>query len=245
MKILQHTVILESMTPEPLELIKRMGQKCWQSESKRTPEQFAKMLINKTHESVLEHASMSVSIITDRGITHEIVRHRIGCSYSQESTRYVKYDGDMEVMDQGLKDLGFDSFESAIHKIEDTYAGLIKDGNKAQVARSVLPNALKADIGMTANFKAWRHFLKLRLSPAAHPSIRKISRAIHNLLPPVITSDICIGCGNKPYEWDSCDFQDDDVCIGQQILGNDGIIAWESRFGAPPPDRLFPLCKCK
>jgi len=238
MKILQHTVTLESMTPEPLELIKKMGSKCWQSESKRTPEQFTKMLINKGHESVLEHASMSVMIITDRGITHEIVRHRIGCSYSQESTRYVKYDGDMEVMDQGDIKM-FDAFESSILHAERSYADMIAAGDKAQIARSILPNALKADIGMTANFKAWRHFLKLRLSPAAHPSIRKISRDIYDLLPPVIVSDICRGCGNKPYVW----YYWTPSCV--DIRDTDDNTIWKLESGAQPPNKCFPMCCCK
>jgi thymidylate synthase (FAD) len=191
MKLLKQSVVMESMTPEPLELIMTMGKKCWQSEPKRSPDSFARMLIKRGHESVLEHASMSVSIITDRGITHEIVRHRIGCSYSQESTRYVKY-GDIEVIDQNIEE---EVFAETVAVIESAYADLLDSDHKAQIARSVLPNCLKADIGMTANFRAWRHFLKLRLSPHAHPMIREVSRLVYKMLPTVITSDICFGCG--------------------------------------------------
>lgn len=234
MKILEHKVTLESMTLEPLELIMTMGKKCWQSEPKRSAESFCAMILGKGHESVLEHASMSVSIITDRGITHEIVRHRIGCSYSQESTRFVKYDGDMEVMDQGLKDYGFDVFESAILKIEDAYEQLIDYDYKPQIARSVLPNALKADIGMTANFRAWRNFLKLRLPPFAHPSIRLVAKQIYDLLPSVVVGDICSGCGNKPYRYEN------------GIIHNGASYVWvaSENLNNPPPDKCFPLCKC-
>ena len=241
MKILGQIVTLEAVTPNPLELIMLMGKKCWQSEPKRTAEEFTRMLISRGHESVLEHASMSVSIQTDTGITHEIVRHRAGTAYSQESTRYVKYDGDMEFIDQGLKDAGFDVFEDALHKVESAYAALLEQGHKPQIARSLLPKCLKADIGMTANFRAWRHFLRLRLGPAAHPSIRTVAGMVYLLLPPVITEDICMGCGCKPYKWS--------LLIkyggreGAVIRDLDGKEVWQLSDGAPS-DKYFPLCKC-
>ena len=243
MNLLNQSVTCEAMTYEPLALIKRMGQKCWQSDSNKSPEDFCSMLIKVGHESVLEHASMSVSIQTDRGITHEIVRHRIGCSYSQESTRYVKTE-DIQVIDQRIEK-GFGEWENTLLSIEHTYNSLLEAGHKKQIARSILPNCLKADIGMTANFRAWRHFLKLRLSPKAHPMIRQIAQGIHDLLPPVIVSDICKGCGNKPYQWDPCDWDWNDKCVGAQILGEGGQEVWILDSGVPPPDYCFPLCVCK
>ena len=243
MKILNHVVTFESMTPDALELIMRMGKKCWQSEPTKSPEEFTKMLIRRGHESVLEHASMTVSIMTDRGITHEIVRHRIGCSYSQESTRYVKYD-DMEVMTQGEECDQDPSFLCVLEHAEREYGFLIDKGFKPQIARSVLPNALKADIGMTANFRAWRHFLRLRLSPYAHPSIRNVARAIWCMLPDAVVSDICAGCGCKPYKWS--ELTDNVQKASHGIIDVRSLdIEWSNNQNIAPPEWCFPLCKCK
>jgi thymidylate synthase (FAD) len=179
---------------------------------------------------------MSVTIVTDRGITHEIVRHRIGCSYSQESTRYVKYDDDdgMEFMTQSEECDDDESFKCVLEHAQREYGFMILKGFKPQIARSVLPNALKADIGMTANFRAWRHFLKLRLSIHAHPSIRNVARAIWCMLPEAVVSDICAGCGCKPYKWTL-----------DGVLDFDGQAIWSMGSGNPPPDYCFPLCRCK
>lgn len=231
MKVLEQCVTLVTMTPEPLAVIKRMGEICYQSDSSKTDEVFCKMLINRGHVSVLEHASMSVIFDTDRGISHEIVRHRVGCSYSQESTRYVKY-GDLNVMRQEVAE-AFDTWEGAMLAAEAAYSDLIDKGMKPEVARSVLPTCVKTQIGMTANFTAWRHFLRLCLSPKAHPMIRKVAAAVWLMLPRVVTSDICMGCGCKPYVWSNNP-------IGIHL---DSELLWTPEKGAPK-DRYFPLCCC-
>ena len=152
------------------------------------------MLIKRGHESVLEHASATFKITTDRGITHEIVRHRIA-SFSQESTRYVDYmvkeDGEAVeskainikvILPIGLDDGQMDVWSRAMIKAEEYYEDLRRSGCPPQVARDVLPTCLKADIVMTCNFREWRHFIKLRASKAAHPKIQVIAKGIHAAL---------------------------------------------------------------
>jgi thymidylate synthase (FAD) len=167
----------------PLLTIEQAGRTCYKSESKITDDSalaFAKMIISRGHESVIEHVSASVKFITNRGVTHELVRHRL-CSFSQESTRYVKYEGDMEFIrpvwwsewDKPQQDCWIASLEQA----ERSYSELLKRGSRPEQAREVLPNSLKTEIVMTANMREWRHVFKLRCSEAAHPQIRQLMRS--------------------------------------------------------------------
>jgi thymidylate synthase (FAD) len=147
---------------------------------------FIRMILKRGHESVIEHASAGFLIVTDRGVTHEIVRHRLA-SYSQESTRYCNYNkeqfgGEITV----IQPPGLDScnqaryaWEESVKTAEWSYNMMVGKGIKPEIARSVLPNSLKSEIGMTANFREWRHFLRLRTSPAAHPQMREIAEMIH------------------------------------------------------------------
>lgn len=199
MKLTSMAVELLSITPNSLQLIERAGRVCYKSEGKTcdgSAEQFVRKLVHTLHhESVIEHASATLWIRCDRGISHEIVRHRIA-SYSQESTRYVKYDGGMEVIlpdnltiDQNV------AFVDALHAAENAYALLRKSGAPAQVCRDVLPTCLKTEIVMTANFREWRHFISLRGSKAAHPKIRVIAAEVLRLLSrecPVVFEDLII-----------------------------------------------------
>ena len=194
MNVVKQSVEMMAMTEEPLKLIERAGRTCYKSEAKITAdsaERFVKKIIIRGHDSVLEHASMTVRIITDRGISHEIVRHRIGMSYSQESTRYVKYDGGIEVIKPPfLVGLALDNWQASTEDSQSAYIGMIKKGVSRQWARSVLPTCLKTEIVVTGNFRSWRHFLRLRMSHAAHPQIREIAVWISALLPPVIWRDL-------------------------------------------------------
>jgi thymidylate synthase (FAD) len=169
----------------PLELIELAGRTCYKSEDKITPESsrgFVKRLLESGHHSVIEHASASIKFITDRGVTHELVRHRLA-SYSQESTRYCNYGGDDIQFIKPVwlsKTLSHDN-EDAMHtwlcimqETETAYKVLIKKGWRPEQARSVLPNSLKTEIIMTANLREWMHVFKLRCSKAAHPQIREL-----------------------------------------------------------------------
>lgn len=174
--------------------IERIGRVCYKSEDKITDdsaEKFIKMIISNGHESVLEHHSLTFKIICDRGISHELVRHRIA-SYSQESTRYVNYESDdiQFIKPSKIKEFDLTScggternkeylcWKNACFDAESKYYDLRDLGVKPENARSVLPNCLKTEIVMTANIREWRHFLQLRTSPAAHPDMQVIAYMI-------------------------------------------------------------------
>ena len=191
-----------------LQKLERCGRVCYKSEDKITEgsaEKFIGMILKSGHESVLEHEKLTVKFICDRGVTHEIVRHRIA-SYSQESTRYCNYS-----KDKFGNELTFirpcfwadDSEEYAVWKqamedIEKSYVKLISLGAKPEEARSILPNSLKTEIVCTMNLREWRHFFRLRTAERAHPQIREISVALLDELKkriPVIFDDINISDG--------------------------------------------------
>jgi thymidylate synthase (FAD) len=177
MKIIDQSWEWLQKPENPLELIEQAGRTCYKSECKGAPEKFVKMLLSRGHETPIEHVSASVKIITNRGVTHELVRHRLA-SYSQESTRYVNYSGNMEF----IRPVWWDNWSGqeqavwkyAISQAEMSYCDLIKRGNRPEQAREVLPNSLKSEIVMTANLREWRHIFKLRCSKQAHPQIRAL-----------------------------------------------------------------------
>ena len=190
MKVIKPSV--EIMTTEDyISMIKRIelaGRTCYKSEEnvkEDSAERFIMAIMNKKHESVLEHANVTVRVICDRGVTHEIVRHRIA-SYSQESTRYCNYANDKfgnEItviepcfLENGTEnyDLWFNSCENA----EKMYFKMLENGMTPQEARSVLPNSLKTEIVMTMNIRSWRNFFKLRCSKDAHPQMREVAEMI-------------------------------------------------------------------
>ena len=173
---------------ELLKKIEKIGRVCYKSESKITQDSASKFIANiikSGHESVIEHEKISVRIICDRGVTHEIVRHRIA-SYSQESTRYCNYANEKFGKELTLIKPIFwaeDSEEykcwfETMQKIENSYNYLIEKGVKPQEARSLLPNSLKTEIIVTMNLREWRHFFKLRTSLRAHPQMREIACTI-------------------------------------------------------------------
>jgi thymidylate synthase (FAD) len=186
-----------------LKRIEAAGRTCYKSEDKITADsakKFVASIMESGHESVIEHESVSVRIICDRGVTHEIVRHRLA-SYSQESTRYCNYSKDKFGNQINVID-AMPYFKSVASRrlwidtmmvLEGAYAVLIKNGEKPQMARSVLPNSLKTEIVMTCNVREWRHFFKLRTSNAAHPQMREIACPMldeFKKLIPVIFDDI-------------------------------------------------------
>lgn len=168
----------------PLEIIEAAGRTCYKSEDKITQDsarKFVEMVLKRGHESVIEHASASVRFITNRGVTHELVRHRL-CAFSQESTRYVNYGGTAiqfikPVWWEGTDCVGRDLWESAMIVAEEVYGNLIKSGWRPEQAREVLPNSLKTEIVTTANLREWRHIFRLRTSNAAHPQMRDLMRS--------------------------------------------------------------------
>lgn len=182
--------ILTPITREAfLDSIERAGRVCCKSEDKITEDsasKFVRMLTQRGHEAMIEHApSLSVKFICDRGVSHEIVRHRIA-SFAQESTRYCNYSqekfrNEITVIKPLFWDWGTpqcNAWIDACEKAEQTYFDLLDSGATPQEARSVLPNSLKIEIIMTANIREWRHFFKLRTSKEAHPQMREIARPL-------------------------------------------------------------------
>lgn len=162
-----------------LKLVEKAGRTCYKSEDKITEDSamgFVRKITQLGHHSVIEHFNITARIITDRGVTHELVRHRIA-SYSQESTRYCNYghDGEISVIEpQGMSNEQRTAWIEAMEATEKCYLEMIKNGASPQIARSVLPNALKTEIVMTTNLREWLHVFKLRRSPASHPQIIEV-----------------------------------------------------------------------
>lgn len=179
------------------------GRTCYKSESNITDEsarEFVASIIKRGHESVLEHEKVSVKIICDRGVSHEIVRHRIA-SYSQESTRYCNYSkdrfgGELTVIAPHFWEEDSDEYATwyaAMEAAERAYNSLVLSGAKPEEARTVLPNSLKTEIVVTMNLREWRHFFKLRAHSSAHPQIREIAIPLlmtMRCLIPVVFDDI-------------------------------------------------------
>ena len=181
---------------EVLRHLELCGRVCYKSEDKMTEEsasRFVKFLIERGHESPIEHISISVRIICDRGVSHEWVRHRIA-SYSQESTRYCNYNS--EKFGGGIAFIRpyfadnerlFEIWKAEMESAEKAYTDMLANGAKPEDARSVLPNSLKTEFICTMNLREWRHFFELRCANAAHPAMREIAlplrEAFREMLP--------------------------------------------------------------
>ena len=204
-----------------LKHIEKIGRTCYKSEDKITNTScltFVKGLITRGHEAMIEHASITVKLTCDRGVSHEVVRHRIA-SYAQESTRYCNYSKDKfdsgvtyidientikndVAMQKGLEDgtltheslaLIVDEWVEACRDAERHYLRMIELGASPNVARSVLNNSTKTEINVTMNLREWRAFFKLRTEIVAHPAMREITIPLLNSLKayvPVIFDDI-------------------------------------------------------
>lgn len=171
---------------ELLKVIEQAGRVCYKSEDKITVdshEKFIKSIINRGHEAVIEHGVVTCKIICDRGVTHEIVRHRLA-SYCQESTRYCNYIKDgfnnqITVIEPCYLQHNtpmYELWKNGCEVSENTYMDMLYMGCTPQEARAVLPNSLKTEIVVTMNIREWRHFFKLRCSPAAHPQMREVAK---------------------------------------------------------------------
>ena len=198
-----YKILTELDGKEILKSIEIAGRTAYKSEDKITEtsaEDFVKMLIRRKHLSVLEHKSFTVKFIVDRGVSHELVRHRLA-SYTQESTRYCnytkgKFNNELTFIDMSHIFKYYTQkrlWLSSLKKAEESYIELTKDGCPPEIARSVLPNSLKTEIVVTANLREWRHIFRLRTSKAAHPQMREVMipllEEIKTLIP-VIFDDI-------------------------------------------------------
>lgn len=208
MKIIEPKVELINPIPyrDLLSTVEIAGRTCYKSEDKITDgsaEKFVRNILKRGHEAVIEHASLTVRFTCDRGVSHEIVRHRLA-AYCQESTRYCNYSkdgfgGEITV----IKPMSFDCSDSpyriwkrSCENAETAYFDLLNEGCTPQEARSVLPNSLKTEVVMTADMREWRHFIRLRCAPAAHPDMRVVAGLLYDLLKPtypVFFEDIEVG----------------------------------------------------
>jgi thymidylate synthase (FAD) len=196
-----------------LKWLENKGRTAWKSESKiedGSADKFISMLINKGHESVIEHFTISVRFICDRGISHELVRHRL-VSITQESTRYVNY------LKRGLTFIRTPFWDQA--KIDDSkkiaewldamkdaerhYANLIKLGATPEEARTVLAHSTKTELVITANIAEWRNILKKRTTRDNHPQMRELMIPLLQELQaklPILFNDIIINHNKSLYK---------------------------------------------
>lgn len=196
MQIIEPSVefITDLSTLDP-KVIVDAGRTCYKANKPDyTPEEvdkFIHKLIRAEHESPLEHLSFTVKFITDRGISHELVRHRLA-AFTQESTRYVNYMKEKfgseiacvlpDYAGEQLSEEALEVINKAFWQDEENYMTLIEMGVSPQFARSVLPTNLKTELVMTCNIREWRHILKLRCSSAAHPDVKYLCDKIYEEL---------------------------------------------------------------
>lgn len=170
------------------QLIEQAGRTCYKSEAAITPESaaaFVQKIVKNHHEAMLEHASMTVKFIVDRGVSHELVRHRLA-SFAQESTRYCNYandrfDGELTFIRPYFFKTDLTVYfwwRDLCRRSEEMYLSMIAEGWTPQEARSVLPNSLKTEVIMTADMREWRHFFRLRAAGetgAPHPQMAEVA----------------------------------------------------------------------
>lgn len=218
--------ILTPIRDDELKGIERAGRTCYKSEAKITEEsaqKFVKQLIDRGHLAMLEHSFLSVKFVCDRGVSHELVRHRLA-SFAQESTRYCNYSqdrfgreltfvwpcffGEMPETEEDWDRILYTEkgpvadWYRAISHAESHYFSLLDWGCTPQEARSVLPNSIKTEVVMTANYREWRHFFSLRAARAtgpAHPQMEELAipllMEVSDKIPEVF-DDIVIACAN-------------------------------------------------
>ena len=211
-------IITKETEKEMLQEMERVARTCYKSEDKITDDScynFIKGIIKRGHEAMIEFSNITVKFTCDRGVSHEIVRHRIA-AYSQESTRYCNYSKDkfnneltfikpcwfkystsdiMQEEDFYDSEMN-ESDKDWLHhmkRCENIYFDMLQHGATPEQARSILPNSLKTEIVMTMNLGEWRHFLKLRCSSKAHPQMREVANMILEAFKskiPVVFDDI-------------------------------------------------------
>ena len=205
MKIIksEYTILTYLNGENILKSIESIGRVCYKSEDRIFDDSAVKFVANilkRGHESVIEHFSVSVRFICDRGVSHELIRHRL-CSFSQESSRYCNYSQEKFGKELTfIKPLFWEGSSKeyliwleTMKKCEEAYISLLENGAKPEEARDVLPNSLKTEIIVTANLREWRHLLSLRTSPQSHPQMRELTIPLLNEFKekiPVVFDDI-------------------------------------------------------
>lgn len=215
MKIIKaYAEIMNKVDPECIDqmyqMMEKAGRTCYKSEDKITPEsarKFVAGLVKCGHEAMIEHASMTVRFVVDRGVSHEIVRHRIA-SFAQESTRYCNYSqekfgNELTFIEPCFwKDSEHEpemkAWKEMMSATEELYLAFLSEGVTPQEARCILPNSLKTELIVTMNMREWRHFFKLRaagVTGAPHPQMLEVAVPLLQMcqkLMPEIFGDIVI-----------------------------------------------------
>ena len=184
MKIIQPLVKINTteLNQNKVILLSHYARVCYQSKDNASDSSiFLTNIIKKGHESVIEHEKVTVTFIVDRGVSNQIIRHRIG-SYSQESTRYCNYSldkfgGEITVIEPFFfqnKEREYQLWKDSCQYAESAYLELLKTSTPEE-ARSILPNSLKTELVTTYNFREWRHFFSLRCAKEAHPQLRQVT----------------------------------------------------------------------
>jgi thymidylate synthase (FAD) len=192
----------DELDDKKLVRLERCARICYKSEDRMGDDfnpRFLESILSRGHESVIEHEKVTVLFVVDRGVSHEIVRHRIA-SYSQESTRYCNYSQDKFgreitlIEPYFLKDRpSYSLWKQACQTAEECYIKMLDEGCSPQEARSVLPNSLKTELAATFNMREWRHFFLLRCAAPAHPQMRQVAIPLLHLFQekfPVLFNDI-------------------------------------------------------
>ncbi len=180
---------VEVVTQNDLEAIRRKiewaGRKCYKSEDKITKESAPKFimgLIERGHESVIEHGIITVNFVIDRALAQQLTRHRIA-AYSMESQRYCnyilnKFDNEITFIEPFyFKDnpVLYDRWYKSCEEAEKAYFDLLNSGANPEKARVALNNSTKTEIVTTYNMREWRHFFSLRCAVDAHPQMRQVA----------------------------------------------------------------------
>jgi len=185
MKIIFASTTIEAATTDLEKVIEAAGRTCYKSEDRACEgsefDFIRKLRDQYKHHSVIEHAAITVRVICDRGISHELVRHRL-TSVSQESTRYCNYakgrfGKEITVISPSFwhsSSANYQLWKSACEQAEKAYLNLLNQNATPQEARSVLPNSLKTEVVLTANPREWMHIFKMRTDQAAHPQMRDL-----------------------------------------------------------------------
>lgn len=199
MWIIEQSAELIQATPDAARMLERIARVCYNSENRilcncaygqclecvTRRNNFLGRLKDKHHDSVFEHAVATFKITTDRGITHELVRHRIA-SFTQSSTRYIRYNDGIQVVNPlDLTEVEEEEWWNGMMAAEAAYRRLLDNGTPPEKARDVLPTCTATTIIITANFREWRHILTLRLAADAHPKIRALAYLIWQQLHPL------------------------------------------------------------
>lgn len=167
--------------------LEKVGRTCYKSEDRITTDsshKFVQMLFGSGHHAMLEHCVASVLYVTDRGLSHELVRHRIA-SFAQESTRYCnyakeKFDKQISVIkpEEIQGEFVEKAWRQAVETAENAYMDMLAWGVTPQIARSVLPTCLKTELWETANLREWHHIFSLRCSSSAHPQMQRLMKMV-------------------------------------------------------------------